>query len=89
MTNSTNCRFFISDLPANSKESDLERIFCNYGQIEKVELKCKENLVDPDDVKIIAFVTLKVDKNQAQYCKFPHLLFELHPLKRKCSYSYL
>lgn len=62
-------RFFVSDLPAQTNESDLEKIFRDYGDIEKLELKCKENLVDPEDVKRIAFVTLKVDKNQAQYCK--------------------
>ncbi|XP_065365210.1 probable RNA-binding protein CG14230 [Calliphora vicina] len=60
-------RFFVANLPANTTENDLRNLFQDYGQIKNIELKTKENLVDPDDIKIIAFVTLYIGAEDAQY----------------------
>lgn len=62
-------RFFVANLPTNTTEKDLQFLFQDYGEIKNIELKTKENLVDPDDIKIIAFVTLNIGAQDAQYCK--------------------
>lgn len=62
-------RFFVANLPTNTTEKDLQFLFQDYGEIKNIELKTKENLVDPDDIKIIAFVTLNIGSEDAQYCK--------------------
>ncbi|KAM7349657.1 putative RNA-binding protein CG14230 [Cochliomyia hominivorax] len=61
-------RFFVANLPRHTTEKDLEFLFQDYGEIKNIEVKTKENLVDPDDIKIIAFVTLNIGKEDAQYC---------------------
>uniref|UniRef100_A0A1I8MBP1 RRM domain-containing protein n=1 Tax=Musca domestica TaxID=7370 RepID=A0A1I8MBP1_MUSDO len=61
-------RFFVANLPTNTKEKDLRNLFQDYGEIKNIELKTKENLVDPNDVKVIAFVTLNIGQDDAQYC---------------------
>ncbi|XP_061392658.1 probable RNA-binding protein CG14230 [Musca vetustissima] len=61
-------RFFVANLPTNTKEKDLRNLFQDYGEIKNIELKTKENLVDPSDVKVIAFVTLNIGADDAQYC---------------------
>ncbi|XP_073835550.1 probable RNA-binding protein CG14230 [Musca autumnalis] len=61
-------RFFVANLPTNTKEKDLRQLFQDYGEIKNIELKTKENLVDPNDVKVIAFVTLNIGADDANYC---------------------
>lgn len=83
MAASSGSRFFVNNLPADATEGDLEQIFCEYGEISKIEVKSKENLVDPGEVKRIAFVTLNVDKHQAQQCKCVFFSFDF-PERRIC-----
>lgn len=71
-------RFFVANLPTNTTEEDLRLLFRDYGQINNIELKTKENIVDPEDIKIIAFVTLNIGAEEAQYCIF---------LNKFCSHS--
>ncbi|XP_017871623.1 PREDICTED: probable RNA-binding protein CG14230, partial [Drosophila arizonae] len=61
-------RFFLADLPASTTEKDLRGLFQDYGQVQRVELKTKEQFVDSGQTipKIIAFVTLQTD--DAEYC---------------------
>ncbi|XP_075156531.1 putative RNA-binding protein CG14230 [Haematobia irritans] len=61
-------RFFVANLPVNTKEKDLRNVFQDYGEIKNIELKTKDNLVDPNDVKVIAFVTLNIGADDANYC---------------------
>ncbi|XP_013108547.1 probable RNA-binding protein CG14230 [Stomoxys calcitrans] len=61
-------RFFVANLPANTKDRDLRNLFQDYGEIRNIELKTKDNLVDPNDVKVIAFVTLNIGADDANYC---------------------
>jgi len=57
-------RFFLADLPDRTVEADLHSLFQDYGYVEHVDLKRKEQ----DGVtKVIAFVTLQTD--DAQYCE--------------------
>lgn len=63
-------RFFVANLPVNTTEIDLRNLFQDYGEIKSIELKSKESLVDPDDIRIIAFVTLNIGKDDAQYCEY-------------------
>lgn len=63
-------RFFVANLPPDTKEKDLRNIFQDYGEIKNIELKTKDNLVDPTDVKVIAFVTLYLGADDAQYCEY-------------------
>ncbi|KAI8122723.1 putative RNA-binding protein [Lucilia cuprina] len=60
-------RFFVANLPTNTTEKDLRNLFQDYGPITNIELKTKENLVDPDDIKVIAFVTLNIGAEDAKY----------------------
>lgn len=62
-------RFFVANLPANATENDLKYLFQDYGPIRNIELKTKESLVDPEDIKFMAFVTLNIGAEDAQYCK--------------------
>ncbi|XP_022219935.2 probable RNA-binding protein CG14230 [Drosophila obscura] len=57
-------RFFLADLPTRATESDLRSLFQDYGHVEQVDLKRKEQEDGPD--KIIGFVTLQTD--DAHYC---------------------
>lgn len=61
-------RFFLADLPASTTEKDLRGLFQDYGQVQRVELKTKEQFVDSGQTisKVIAFVTLLTD--DAEYC---------------------
>lgn len=61
-------RFFVADLPANTTEKDLRGLFQDYGKVERVELKEKEQFVDSGQTiaKVIAFVTLQTE--DAEYC---------------------
>lgn len=61
-------RFFVANLPTSTKEKDLQKLFQDYGEIKNIELKTKENLVNPNDIKIIAFVTLNIGADDAKYC---------------------
>ena len=63
-------RFFVANLPANTTEKDLQYLFQDYGEIKNIELKTKESLVDPNDIRVIAFVTLNIGKDDAQYCEY-------------------
>ncbi|XP_016949258.1 probable RNA-binding protein CG14230 [Drosophila biarmipes] len=56
-------RFFLADLPDRTVESDLRSLFQDYGYVEHVDLKRKEQ---DGATKVIAFVTLQTD--DAQYC---------------------
>lgn len=62
-------RFFVANLSPNTKEKDLRNIFQDYGEIKNIELKTKDNLVDPDVKVVIAFVTLYIGQDDANYCK--------------------
>lgn len=61
-------RFFLADLPAKTTEHDLRALFQDYGDVERVELKTKEQFVDSGQTiaKVIAFVTAQTD--DADYC---------------------
>ncbi|KAH8367861.1 hypothetical protein KR084_003623 [Drosophila pseudotakahashii] len=56
-------RFFLADLPTRTSEADLRSLFQDYGHVEHVDLKRKEQ---DGATKVIAFVTLQTD--DAQYC---------------------
>lgn len=56
-------RFFLADLPTRTSESDLQILFQDYGHVEHVDLKRKEQ---DGATKVIAFVTVQTD--DAQYC---------------------
>ncbi|KMZ10695.1 probable RNA-binding protein CG14230 [Drosophila simulans] len=56
-------RFFLADLPTRTSESDLQSLFQDYGHVEHVDLKRKEQ---DGATKVIAFVTVQTD--DAQYC---------------------
>lgn len=66
-------RFFLSDLPQRTTEHDLRTLFQDYGDVERVELKTKEQFVDSGQTqaKVIAFVTVYTE--DAQYCKYHEL----------------
>ncbi|TDG41693.1 hypothetical protein AWZ03_011891 [Drosophila navojoa] len=61
-------RFFLADLPSSTTEKDLRGLFQDYGQVQRVELKTKEQFDDSGQTitKVIAFVTLQTD--DAEYC---------------------
>lgn len=75
-------RFFLADLPQRTTEHDLRSLFQDYGDVERVELKTKEQFVDSGQTqaKIIAFVTVYTE--DAQYCKYLelHLYINKHAL---------
>ncbi|XP_039500298.1 probable RNA-binding protein CG14230 [Drosophila santomea] len=56
-------RFFLADLPTRTTEADLKNLFQDYGYVEHVDLKRKEQ---DGATKVIAFVTVQTD--DAQYC---------------------
>ncbi|EDV44656.1 uncharacterized protein Dana_GF20211 [Drosophila ananassae] len=57
-------RFFLADLPTRTSEADLRNLFQDYGHVEHVDLKRKEQ--EDGAAKVIAFVTLQTD--DAHYC---------------------
>lgn len=63
-------RFFVNNLPPGTVDADLQNLFQDYGEIEKIEVKTKENLVDPQNPKILAFVTLSIKDKFVDQCKF-------------------
>lgn len=63
-------RFFVNNLPPGTKDSDLQNLFQDYGEIEKIEVKTKENLIDPQNPKVLAFVTLSIKEKLVDRCKF-------------------
>ncbi|KAI9590627.1 probable RNA-binding protein CG14230 [Glossina fuscipes] len=63
----TTSRFFVANLPVNTKEKHLRQLFQDYGEIENIEVKSKENVLD-NEKKVIAFVTLRITASEAQYC---------------------
>ncbi|XP_017115060.1 probable RNA-binding protein CG14230 [Drosophila elegans] len=56
-------RFFLADLPSRTSEADMRGLFQDYGHVEHVDLKRKEQ---DGATKVIAFVTLQTE--DAQYC---------------------
>ncbi|XP_016975737.1 probable RNA-binding protein CG14230 [Drosophila rhopaloa] len=56
-------RFFLADLPTRTSEADLRSLFQDYGHVEHVDLKRKEQ---DGATKVLAFVTLQTE--DAQYC---------------------
>lgn len=62
-------RFFLADLPQRTTEQELRALFQDYGNVERVELKTKEQFVDSGQTaeKVIAFVTVQTE--DAHYCK--------------------
>nr|XP_016935164.1 probable RNA-binding protein CG14230 [Drosophila suzukii] len=73
-------RFFLADLPDRTVETDLHSLFQDYGYVEHVDLKRKEQ----DGVtKVIAFVTLQTD--DAQYCVNELKWQQLHGEKLRVS----
>ncbi|XP_055911491.1 probable RNA-binding protein CG14230 [Eupeodes corollae] len=61
-------RFFIGNLPAGTNENEVKKAFQDFGDVTNVELKAKENLVDPSNVKLLAFVTLNLYNDDVDYC---------------------
>ncbi|KAL5277514.1 NOL8 family protein [Megaselia abdita] len=61
-------RFFVNNLPPGTVDGDLQRLFQDYGEIEKIEVKTKENLVDPQNPKVLAFVTLSIKDKLVDQC---------------------
>ncbi|XP_030569587.1 probable RNA-binding protein CG14230 [Drosophila novamexicana] len=78
-------RFFLADLPAKTTEHDLRALFQDYGDVERVELKTKEQFVDSGQTiaKVIAFVTAQTD--DADYCVNELNWQRLHGAKLKVS----
>ncbi|SPP86711.1 probable RNA-binding protein CG14230 [Drosophila guanche] len=74
-------RFFLADLPTKATESDLRNLFQDYGHVEQVDLKRKEQEDGPD--KIIGFVTLQTD--DAHYCLNELNWQKLHGAKLRIS----
>ncbi|EDW32665.1 GL18266 [Drosophila persimilis] len=74
-------RFFLADLPTRATESDLRSLFQDYGHVEQVDLKRKEQEDGPD--KIIGFVTLQTD--DAHYCLNELNWQKLHGTKLRIS----
>lgn len=58
-------RFFLADLPTRTSEADLRHLFQDYGHVEQVDLKRREQEDGAD--KLIGFVTLQTD--DVHYCK--------------------
>ncbi|XP_036339015.1 probable RNA-binding protein CG14230 [Rhagoletis pomonella] len=61
-------RFFVANLPPNTTEQQLLRIFQDYGTVERVELKTKNNPFEAESDKVIAFVTLEIHPNDVNNC---------------------
>ncbi|XP_018784343.1 PREDICTED: probable RNA-binding protein CG14230 [Bactrocera latifrons] len=61
-------RFFVANLPPNVTEKQLNEVFQDYGLVERVELKTKENAFEPENVKVLAFVTLQIHPNDVNNC---------------------
>ncbi|XP_050328710.1 probable RNA-binding protein CG14230 [Bactrocera neohumeralis] len=61
-------RFFVANLPPNATEKELNEVFQDYGIVERVELKTKENPFEPENVKVLAFVTLQIHPNDVNNC---------------------
>lgn len=61
-------RFFVANLPPNATEQQVNDVFQDYGTVERVELKTKENPFEPENVKVIAFVTLRIHPNDVNNC---------------------
>ncbi|XP_034475535.1 probable RNA-binding protein CG14230 [Drosophila innubila] len=78
-------RFFLSDLPHRTTEQDLRALFQDYGYVERVELKTKEQFVDSGQTaeKVIAFVTVQTE--DAHYCLNELNWQKLHGAKLKVS----
>ncbi|KAH8415291.1 hypothetical protein KR222_000393 [Zaprionus bogoriensis] len=78
-------RFFLADLPQRTTEQDLRALFQDYGDVERVELKAKEQYGDAGQAqaKIIAFVTVYTE--DAQYCLNELNWQQLHGAKLRVS----
>ncbi|XP_067636801.1 probable RNA-binding protein CG14230 [Eurosta solidaginis] len=61
-------RFFVANLPPSATEKQLTKLFQDYGGVERVELKTKDNPFEPENVKVIAFVTLQIHPNDIKSC---------------------
>ncbi|XP_017100636.2 probable RNA-binding protein CG14230 [Drosophila bipectinata] len=57
-------RFFLADLPTRTSEADLRNLFQDYGHVDHIDLKRKEQ--EDAEAKVIAFVTIQTD--DAHYC---------------------
>ncbi|EDW86293.1 uncharacterized protein Dwil_GK17323 [Drosophila willistoni] len=75
-------RFFLADLPSRTNESDLIGLFQDYGQVQHVDLKRKDE-DETQAAKVIAFVTVQSD--DAQYCVNELNWQKLHGAKLKVS----
>ncbi|KAH8266372.1 hypothetical protein KR038_007513 [Drosophila bunnanda] len=73
-------RFFLADLPSRTTEADLKGLFQDYGHVEHVDLKRKEQ---DGATKVIAFVTLQTD--DADYCVNELNWQKLHGTKLRVS----
>ncbi|XP_017030243.1 probable RNA-binding protein CG14230 [Drosophila kikkawai] len=73
-------RFFLADLPSRTTEADLNALFQDYGHVEHVDLKRKEQ---DGATKVIAFVTLQTD--DADYCVNELNWQKLHGTKLRVS----
>ena len=62
-------RFFIGNLPASTSENEVKNAFKDFGDVTSVELKTKESLVDPGNVKLLAFITLNLYDGDVDFCK--------------------
>ncbi|KAM8719738.1 hypothetical protein ACLKA7_005891 [Drosophila subpalustris] len=78
-------RFFIADLPSRTTEQDLQALFQDYGKVERVELKTKEQFIDSGQTaeKVIAFVTVQTE--DAHYCLNELNWQKLHGAKLRVS----
>ncbi|XP_055845495.1 probable RNA-binding protein CG14230 [Episyrphus balteatus] len=61
-------RFFIGNLPAGTSENEVKNAFKDFGDVTSVELKAKESLVDPGNVKLLAFITLNLYDGDVDFC---------------------
>ncbi|XP_055384312.1 probable RNA-binding protein CG14230 [Condylostylus longicornis] len=61
-------RLFVGNITSETNEKDLQKSFGRYGQVESIEIKRKNNLVDPENPTYFAFVTILTDEFSLNKC---------------------
>lgn len=70
-------RLFVGNLPYGVTSEDLKQEFNAYGEVKNVEIKTKENLVDPDNPNVFAFVTIDISRQMITQCNLNVILLIL------------
>lgn len=61
-------RLYISNLPENISEEDLQSKFTHYGKIASIEIKERKN-VTGNQTPRFAYIQLDINNEQLEYCK--------------------